>query len=159
MPETNADTTHLTISDQIMKHKHYNFEFRKVSVEEVQTLLLSSNNDKPPGSDNLDGTLLRIIVDDVATPICHIFYLNQLESVFPQAWREAKVILLPKNSKAPFTGSNKRQISLLPTLSKLLEKNMFDQTQCYFTVNKLNNKCSACLEGRKFNKHSTYAND
>ena len=30
---------------------------------------------------------------------------------------EAKVILLPKNSKAPLTGSNIRPISLLPTLS------------------------------------------
>ena len=30
-----------------------------------------------------------------------------------------------------------RPISLLPTLSKLLEKIVFDQIQCYFTVNKL----------------------
>ena len=55
MPATNADTTHPTISDQIIKNKHCIFEFRKVSVEEVKKLLLSINNDKPPGSDNLDG--------------------------------------------------------------------------------------------------------
>ena len=36
-----------------MKDKHCNFEFRKVSVEEVK--ILSINNDKPPGSDILDG--------------------------------------------------------------------------------------------------------
>jgi hypothetical protein len=99
--------------------------------------LLSINNDKPPGSDNLDGKLLRIIVDDIATPICHIFNLSLRESVCPQSWREVKVILLPKNSKAPFTGSNSRPISLLPTLSKLLGKIVFNQIQCYFTVNKL----------------------
>ena len=63
-------------------------------------------NDKPTGSDNLDGKLLRTIADDIATPICHIFNLSLLESVFPEAWREAKVTPLPKNSKAPFTGSN-----------------------------------------------------
>jgi hypothetical protein len=51
--------------------------------------------------------------------------------------REAEVIPLPKNNKAPFTGSNSRPISLLPTLSKPLEKMVFDQIQCYFTVNKL----------------------
>ena len=55
----------------------------------------------------------------------------------PQAWREEKVIPLTKNSKAPFTGSNGWPINLLPTLSKLLEKMVFDQIQCYFTVNKL----------------------
>ncbi|CDQ66726.1 unnamed protein product [Oncorhynchus mykiss] len=105
MTATNADTTHPSICDQIMKDKNCTFEFRKVSVEEVKKLLLSIINDKPPGSDNLDGKLLRIIAD-FATPICHIFNLSLLESVCPQAWREAKVIPLPKNSKAPFTGSN-----------------------------------------------------
>ena len=95
------------------------------------------------GSDNLDAQLLRRIVDNIATPICHIFKLRLLESVCTQAWREAKVILLPGNSKAPITGSNNRSISLLPTLSKLLDFCLFDQRQCYFTVNKLTD--SACL--------------
>ena len=135
MQATNADTTHPRILDQIMKDKNCIFEFRKVSVEEVTKVLLFINNDKPQGSDNLNGKLQRII--GIATPICQIFNLSLLESVCPQAWRETKVIPLPKNSKAPFTGSNRRQICLLPTLRKLLEKNVFDQIQCYFTVNKL----------------------
>ena len=74
-------------------------------MEEVKKVLLSINNDKPPGSDNLDGKLLRIIADDIATPICHIFSLSLLERVCPQAHKEAKMIPLPKDSKAPFTGS------------------------------------------------------
>jgi hypothetical protein len=40
-----------------------------VGVEEVKKVLLSNNNDKPPGSDNFDRTLLRIIADYIATPI------------------------------------------------------------------------------------------
>ena len=36
MPEKDADTTHPSISDQIMKDKHCHFKFRKVSVEEVK---------------------------------------------------------------------------------------------------------------------------
>ena len=67
MPATNADATHPSISDQIMKDKNCTFEFCKVSVEEVKKVLLSINNDKPPGSANLDGNLLRIIADDMAT--------------------------------------------------------------------------------------------
>jgi hypothetical protein len=47
-----------------MKDKNCNFEFRKVSVEEVKK---NDWQDKPPGSDNLDGKLLRIIADDIAT--------------------------------------------------------------------------------------------
>jgi hypothetical protein len=37
------------------------------SVGEVEKL--SINNDKPPDIDNLDGKLLRIVTDCIATPI------------------------------------------------------------------------------------------
>jgi hypothetical protein len=73
-------------------------------VGEVEKLLLSINNDKPPGIDNLDGKLLRMVADSLATPICHIFSLSLEESLCPQAWREAKVKPLPKSGKVAFTG-------------------------------------------------------
>ena len=60
MPVTNADTTHPSISDQILKSV-------KPVWKKVKNVLLSINNDKPPGSDNLDGKLLTIIADDIAT--------------------------------------------------------------------------------------------
>jgi hypothetical protein len=63
-----------------------------------------------------------MVADYIDTLICHLFNLSLQESVSPQAWREAEVIPLPKNSKAPYTGSNSQPISLLPTLSELLEK-------------------------------------
>ena len=99
--------------------------------------MLLINKDKPPGIDNLDGKLLRMVADSIATPICHIFNLSPEECLCPQAWREAKVIPLPKSGEAAFTGSNSRPISLLPGLSKLLKRIGFDQIQCYFSVNKL----------------------
>ena len=113
-----------------MKEKHCKFEFCKVGVGEVGKLLLSINNDKPPGIDNLDGKLLRMVADSM-------FNLSLEESLCPQGWMEAKVIPLPKSGKAVFTGSNSRPISLLQALSKQLEKVVFDQIQCYFSVNKL----------------------
>jgi hypothetical protein len=69
----------------------------------------------------------------------------------PQAWRKAKTIPLPKNSKSPFTVSNSQPISLLSILSKLLEKMVFDKIQRYFTVNKLTTEFQHAY--RK--KHST----
>ena len=60
------------------------------------------NNDKPPGIDNLDGKLLRTVADSIATPV--IFNLSLEESLCPQAWREVKVIPLPKSGKVAFTG-------------------------------------------------------
>ena len=84
-----------------MKEKHCKLEVYKVHVGEVEKLLLSINNDNPPGIDNLDGKLLRMVADSIATLICHIFNLSLEESIC-QAWREAKVILLPNSDEAAF---------------------------------------------------------
>ena len=83
-----------------MKKKHCKIEFWLILFYQ------SINNDKPPGIDNLDGKLLRMVADSLATPIRHIFNLSLEEILCPQAWREAKVIPLPKSGKVAFTSSN-----------------------------------------------------
>jgi hypothetical protein len=102
------------VKDQIMKEKDCRFEFGQVSVTYVEKPLLSINNDKEPGIDNLDGQLLRMVADCIATHICCNFNQSLKECV--QAWKEAKGIPLPKNIKAPFAGSNSHPISLLPAI-------------------------------------------
>lgn len=58
-----------------MIEEHCRYEFRKVSVEKVNKWL-SINKDKPPGTDNLEGKLLRLAAEYIVTPICHIFNLS-----------------------------------------------------------------------------------
>ena len=59
-------------------------------------------------------------------------------NVCPQTWREAKVIPLPKNARAAFTGSNSRPVyQLFLANSYLYLKIVFEQIQCYFYVYKL----------------------
>ena len=96
------------------------------------TATLSINDDKPSGKDNLDGKLLKMVASDVAGPVCHIFNASISSGVFPMGWKEAKVIPLPKNANENFSGKNSRPISLLPILSKLLERIVTDQIQCFF---------------------------
>ena len=99
--------------------------------------MLSINNDKPPGVDNHDGKLFRMVADCIATPICYIFNQSLKEYVCPQAWKESKVIPLPKNSKAPFAASKSHPISFLSVLSKLMERIVFDQMQRCFSENNI----------------------
>lgn len=124
-------------TEKKMKNKNCSFEFCKVTVEKVQKLFLSIKTEKLPRIDNLDGKLLKLVAGDIATPICHIFNLSLQNNMFPQSWKETKVIPLPKNTRAAFTGSNSRPVSLLPIISKLLEKIVFKQIQCYFSRNNL----------------------
>ena len=66
-----------------------------------------------------------------------MFNMSIEESFFLQAWRKAKVILLPKYVEEAYTGSISWPISSLPGLSKLLEEIVFDQIQCCFSEHKL----------------------
>lgn len=56
-----------------MKDKICRFEFSPTESVKVEDQLLSINNEKPSGLDNLDGKLLRISVNQVASPIIHFF--------------------------------------------------------------------------------------
>jgi hypothetical protein len=66
----------------------------------MKELLLVINNEKPPDTDNIDGKLLRIVLEYVATPISHIFNLSLNIYFAPSDLEATQIILLPKNGKA-----------------------------------------------------------
>ena len=132
----NSNSTSL-INDLIMKNKKCTFKIEKVTITDVECLLVKCN-DKPPGVDNLVGTFLRCVANFVAEPICYIINLSIDKCICPQAWKIAKIIPLAKNPAGPFSGTNSRPISLLPALAKIMERIIFNQIQKYFEGNKLN---------------------
>ena len=120
-----------------MKDKLCQFEFSELTVETVVRLVKVVCGDKQPGMDGIDGKLIGMAVDYVVQPIRHILNTSLKLSIFPQVWKDAKIIPLPKDKKTSFSGPNSRPISLLPALSKILEKAVFNQIQDYFSVNNL----------------------
>ena len=128
------------INNKIMNDKDCEFVFQTIQVDKVKTLLSSINGEKPSGLDNLDGKLLGMVSGSIALPICHIFNLSLLKGVCPLSWKAAKVIPLPKNKEDMFSGANSHPISILPVLSKLMERVVFDQVSSYFSINKLNSE-------------------
>ena len=138
----NIDSTVLSDSENlikeiIMKDKMCSFEFTQVELRLVENLLRTLPLDGPAGSDLIDSKLLKIGAPYISRPICHIYNQCILNGVWPQSWKEGKILPLPKDKKLPFNGPNSRPISLLPVLSKLLEKLVFEQVQRYFTENSL----------------------
>lgn len=108
-----------------------------MTISHVEKLLLACK-DKPAGVDNMDMKLLKLVADLIAAPICHVLNLSFEKGLFPQAWKIAKIIPLPKNNTVLFHSSNSRPIGLLPALSKIIKRIAFDQMQFYFSVNDLN---------------------
>ena len=129
------------IKNEIMKGKVCHFEFKRITMVEMEKLLLSIKTNKPCGVDNLDGRLICLATNFIKEPLCHIFNVCIENCVFPQVWKVAKVTPLPKNSRETFAGANSRPVSILPVLSKLMEKYMCKQIQFYFDKNNINTEC------------------
>ena len=137
MPSSTSYMSDDIIKREIMKEKACTFEFSPVEVSMVEKMLLQLSDDTSPGIDNMDGTFLKVVAKELSIPICHIFNRCLASSLCPILWKEAKVIPLSKDRKAAFCGANSRPISLLPVLSKMLERIVFYQIQQYFLSNQL----------------------
>ena len=105
-----------------------------------QTQVLKIVNDLAPktscGRDNLSTKLLQRIVRIIINPLTVTINQSLNTGIFPDRLKIAKVIpLFKKDDNHEF--GNYRPISLLPCISKVLEKVVFIQVYDYFTDNNL----------------------
>lgn len=110
------------IENCIMKDRNCKFDFMQVNIHDNERLLRSLPNDKPAGTDQVDGKLLRLAAAQVASPICHIFNKCSEYGVCPKAWKGAKIIPVPKDKKINFHWSkllSNKHTSCLEQLLKL----------------------------------------
>ena len=88
-------------------------EIRKIASE----LLTKSSS----GYDNISNVLLKEIIEDIVEPLSFILNHSMQSGEFPDSMKLAEVIPLYK-SKEHYLECNYRPISLLTTISKILEK-------------------------------------
>lgn len=76
------------IQDIIMKDKKCTFKFCKVTIAEVQKLILSIQTEKLPGTHIFNGKLQKLAAEHIATPTCHIFNLSLQNNMLSQSWKD-----------------------------------------------------------------------
>lgn len=139
MNSTDSNTFEL-IRNDIMLSKTCTFQFRNVEESVVRKMLKALPDYSSVGTDMLDSKVLRLAADHISGPICHIFNKCLMHGIYPTIWKEGKIIPLPKDGRLAFTGQNCRPITILPVLSKLMEKIVYLQIQQYFDCNGLYTK-------------------
>ena len=80
--------------------------------------------------------MLKALHTSITYPLCHIFNASLSEGTFPDRMKIAEVIPLYKGKDMDLM-INYRPISLLITLSKLLEKIMYTRLYGYLETQKL----------------------
>ena len=97
------------------------------------------NNLDAGKSTGLDGIPARFLKDGASVlkiPIAHIVNTSIVTNTVPNEFKEAKVKPLFKKNKQTDVG-NYRPVSILSSVSKVLEKSVYTQVENYLTDNKL----------------------
>ena len=102
--------------------------------QEIMRLIEKLPNKKSSGHDGISNTLLKELKLELSIILCDIFNKSIQEGVFPDIMKLADVVPLYK-SKAREEPTNYRPISLLLTLSKLLEKIIYKRTYEFLETN------------------------
>lgn len=108
------------------------FRFEQVTEEHVSNVILGLRS-RAFGPDNINLSMIVLCCPFIIQYITYIINQCILKSYFPAKWQFANVIPIPK-VKAPLEFGHLRSISILPVLSKVLEKIMEIQVRKYLTV-------------------------
>ena len=94
---------------------------------EIELLIEKLPSKNSSGHDDISNNMLKRLKTSVSLPLEIVFNKSIEEGIFPSRMKLADVVPLHKG-KDPLESTNYRPISLLLTISKLLEKIMYQQT-------------------------------
>ena len=99
----------------------------------------------------IDNYLLRIAAPAITKSLTHIFNLSLCLGVIPEDFKTARVTPVYKGKGDKSDPNNYRPISVVPTLAKILEKQVKIQIMNYLSSNRLLSPSQSAY----FPKHST----
>lgn len=97
------------------------FNLREISSLEVSKIIGSLKNSKAKDIHGLDTHLLKICKESLIAPITHMVNLSLQQRVVPSSWKLATVTPIFKSGDRSNI-SNYRPISILPVVSKIVER-------------------------------------
>ena len=112
------------------------FKLSSVTTDEVFKKLSILQPHKATGHDNIPPKFLRDSAETIAPIITHIINLSINQGHVPRDFKTAKITPLHKKGSKLDPG-NYRPISILPSISKIMEKIIFEQVEKYLTEKKL----------------------
>jgi hypothetical protein len=99
---------------------------------------------KATGLDNLPPGLLKDSAEQISAPLTYLINLSLMTGVFPTDWKTAKVIPIHKSgTRSNF--DNFRPISILPAISKIIERIIHRQVMSFLNENNLLSRFQFCF--------------
>ena len=112
------------------------FKIPPISKGFVVDSLSSLSANKAIGVDKISSNMLKDAAPFIVSSVSKMINISLLTSVFPQRWKTAKVTPLHKNGDRSDV-NNYRPISVLPVVSKIVERHVHDSLCKYLCDNNL----------------------
>ena len=115
------------------------FKIQKINTATVSLLINSLSNKTSSGTDGISNKLLKSVAEPLLKPLQKLINISIQSGIVPQQLKKAKVLPIYKGADAGSKTlySSYRPISILNTISKVLEKAVEGQLRQYFTFNGL----------------------
>ena len=111
------------------------FEIPHISPEKVLQMLNSMPANKATGADGLSPKLLKIAAPSISSSVARLINHCISTNTFPSRWKVAKVTPIFKNQGSVEHKQNYRPISVLPMLSKLYERHLYEALYSHLSNN------------------------
>ena len=113
------------------------------------------NTVKSSALNNISSNIVKLVVPVLADQFAHLFNCSIEQSIFPQKWKEATVVPIPKPGDRTQI-SNYRPISLLPLPGKILEKIIHSQLSSQLESAHVLSECQHGFRKRHSTSHAFY---
>ena len=109
---------------------------KKFTMRDLKRSLKKSNNSSP-GPDQIHYEILRHLPIETLHILLDIINETWKSDTFPESWREALIISIPKPGKDPFNSLNYRAIALTSCICKTVERMVNERLVWYLEKNGL----------------------
>ena len=103
------------------------------SEDEVLDIILSLDTNKASGLDGVSARMLKETAYIISPMLCTLFNESISTGTVPNSWKVSLITPVPKHGE-PSDPSNYRPISLLPIVSKVLERIIFEKICDHLTI-------------------------
>ena len=119
------------IQTYVSQHSFNTFSFAAVTNCQVMTKLKALKCNKAQGYDRIPAKLLKIGANAISPSLCYIMNCSFEQNVFPSRLKHVEIVPLHKKNDN-LNKANYRPVSVLISLSKLVEGLMCDQLMSFF---------------------------
>lgn len=121
--------------------------FKPITESDIIRITKNLSSSKACGHDGFNSYVLKKVIYYIALPLTHIFNMSLTTGQYPDSFKLSKVVPIYKKDD-PSLCSNYRPISILPCISKILEKIIYEQLYEFLEQNSL-----LCANQYGFRKH------